>query len=96
MRISVRYPLTFLAPFKLTVQRVKSSSSCKPSSPFLLALTLWLFFVWHKDEDLISYIQGILDKRVRTTVQVVKVNRRHATDEMVGDGKSRREDKDGK
>ena len=39
----------------------------------------------HKDGDLIAHIQGMLDKRDRSTVKVVKV-KGHATDEMVADG----------
>ena len=44
--------------------------------------------------SLISYTQGILHMRGRTTVKVVKV-KGPATDEMVGNGQARQQDKDG-
>ena len=48
----------------------------------------------HKDADLISYIQGILDTRGKITVRVVEV-KAHATDEMVSSGQDRQLDEDG-
>ena len=48
----------------------------------------------HKDEDLISYIHGILDKRGRDTVREAKV-KGHDTDDMVSSGQARQEDEDG-
>ena len=47
-----------------------------------------------KDGDLIAYIQGIVEKRGRSTVKVANV-KGHASDEMVANGSVRRQDKDG-